>query len=658
VQPPPELGRFQVVRELGRGGMGVVYEVRDPALGGRALALKLLQATSDANALLRFAREAEVLARVRHVGVVRVHALERTPRGEPYLLTDLVPGRDLAAHVKAMGRPTPAAAAALVRDVADAMAAVHAAGVVHRDLKPANVLIRPDGAPVVIDFGLARAEEASRLTATGTVMGTVAFMPPEQAEGKVVDARADVYGLGAILYWLLTERAPFGGPPVQAMFALLHKEPPWPLELEPTVPRGLDALCRRAMAKDPADRPADAAALRDALTRWLAEGEPATRPRRGRAIAGALVALAGCVALGLAVRSASVEGPLVPAPPTTERASSAVAADDSATPATAESLPAPPIVAVDPAWRRTWGGGTWDEEPGSDLLVRFLDDERLVTLPDGQNRVTVHSITPDFPERRPSRFAVDDRGMSIARGATGEVLFVTQSSLWTLGAEQPRWVWSPDAHANEALAFEPATRRAVVSGRDLGLTLLSVAGATAQVVDTLELDGAGLPYGLGFCQGRVVLARRLTSGGSELVVWSPGTPSHVEGLPGVASLAVHADRPLVAVGLKNGGRIVLFDLSGPELVERMVLQLDWSLLPAAGTQIWACAFSRTHLWACTPSGLWRWPLERGAVRPEHDAFHDVPADFGSPTSIDVSPDGALVAVGGRGKVMVRGVDAP
>jgi hypothetical protein len=298
VQRPQTIGPYQVVRELGRGGMGVVYEVRHPEIP-RPLALKLMPSgNAGAADLLRFQREGELLARVRHPNLLRVHQLAGAAEGV-YLVTDLVEGRPLLAS--SGGRPLEARRAAeVVRAVADGLAAAHALGIVHRDLKPDNVILQPDGTPVLIDFGLARASESQRLTATGALVGTPAYMAPEQALGATapVDARTDVYGLGAVLFALLAGRAPFDGATLAALLArVIEEEAEWPPDADPA----LVAIGRVAMARAPADRYPTAVALRDDLDRYLRREAPgalaraAARPRgrRGPAlVAAAAVALA------------------------------------------------------------------------------------------------------------------------------------------------------------------------------------------------------------------------------------------------------------------------------------------------------------------------------------------------------------------------------
>ncbi len=299
---PQAIGPYRIVRELGRGGMGVVYEAEDPALGRRVALKQVLMAGADLEALQRFRREAEALAKVRHAGVVTVHACGESSQG-PYLVTELVPGEPLD-RLLARGPLDPRSAAALVAELADAVAALHAAGLLHRDLKPSNVIVRPSGSPVLLDFGLVRELAAETLTQSGTVLGTPGYMAPEQAKGvspRELDGRVDVYGLGAVLFACLTGRSPHQGrTPMATLLAVLEREPEWPA----AAPPDLLAIAKRALAKDPARRFPDAASLRGELERFLT-GRPARRGA-GRAAGwrGAIAGLAGVAALLAAILGA------------------------------------------------------------------------------------------------------------------------------------------------------------------------------------------------------------------------------------------------------------------------------------------------------------------------------------------------------------------
>ncbi len=382
-----QLGPYRVVREVGRGGMGVVYEVHHPDHPDRALALKLMLGEPDGVALARFDREAQLLARVRHRGVLTVHSAGRLSEG-PYLVTDLVAGSSLSGLARA-GAVAPRRAAELVRDLADAVAAMHAGGVLHRDLKPDNVLLREeDGSPVLLDFGIARDLAAQGLTATGTVIGTPAYMAPEQAEGgspAALDARVDVYGLGTLLFFLLADRAPHAAASqLLSIKKVLTEDPAWPSRDRGDVPPELEAILRRAMARERGDRHPTAAALRDDLGRWLTGQRPAApaRPaRRGALAAGAgLVVAVLLVGAALARRdgAAAAPAPIAPAPIATAEATAPAAEATAPTPARG-------------SWRARLEAHSpppWSEGPH--LVIRtagkgptnaaFLDDDHVVTV--------------------------------------------------------------------------------------------------------------------------------------------------------------------------------------------------------------------------------------------------------------------------------------
>jgi hypothetical protein len=303
--------------------MGVVHEARGPA--GQTVALKLLL-ERDEVALKRFEREARSLAALSHPNIVRVHQYGQAPEG-PYLVTELVPGEGLD-RVCARGALPPERAAEIVRQLADAVARAHAAGVLHRDLKPQNVILRPDGTPVLLDFGLARTESAERLTQTGALVGTPAYMAPEQAGdgAHAIDERADVYGLGALLFHLLHARPPFSGDgPVQLVKRVIMDEPDWP---SPAVaPPALGAVCRMAMSKDRQARYAGAAALRDDLARFL-RGEPTRAQPSQRSKLSMILGGVGALALAGGALALAVHRPEVPpveAPPTDVATSSSAA---------------------------------------------------------------------------------------------------------------------------------------------------------------------------------------------------------------------------------------------------------------------------------------------------------------------------------------------
>jgi S1-C subfamily serine protease/tRNA A-37 threonylcarbamoyl transferase component Bud32 len=289
--------------------MGVVYKARQTKLD-RLVALKMILAGGHAGQadLTRFITEAEAVARLQHANVVLIYEVGEHG-GLPYFSLEFCPGGSL--DRKFAGTPLPPReAAALAETLARAMQAAHAKGVIHRDLKPANVLLAEDGTPKITDFGLAKKLDASaRHTASGAIMGSPSYMAPEQASARKneVGPATDVWGLGAILYELLTGRPPFHADTfVDAIFRVLHDDVVPPSRLRPkVVPPGLESICLRCLEKDPARRYQTAEELAEDLGRWL-RGEPVVahkgslsytcqaflrRHRRGVGAAAVLVAL-------------------------------------------------------------------------------------------------------------------------------------------------------------------------------------------------------------------------------------------------------------------------------------------------------------------------------------------------------------------------------
>jgi predicted Ser/Thr protein kinase len=266
---PAAFGRYQILRKLGHGGMGAVYLAHDTQLD-RHVALKVAHHASEGSDLLqRFLREARLAATLSHPNLCPVFDSGEV-NGRHFLTMAYVEGVTLAEATKA-GSVPPGEAAKLVCKVALALQDAHAKGIIHRDLKPSNIMIDKRGEPVVMDFGLARSSADAVATVSGQMLGTPAYMPPEQVMGDI-DAMGpccDVYSLGVILYELLTGRVPFRGDVGSIMLAVLNQPPDPPSQVRTGVDPALDAVCLKALAKNPTDRFATMAAFAAALTDHL-----------------------------------------------------------------------------------------------------------------------------------------------------------------------------------------------------------------------------------------------------------------------------------------------------------------------------------------------------------------------------------------------------
>jgi Tol biopolymer transport system component len=310
------LGHYRIVREIGAGGMGIVYQAEDITLT-RQVALKILppELAADPDRRSRFAREARAVAALNHPNIVTVHSVEEAG-GVHFITMELVKGVTLADALPHQGLGI-GRFFEIAIPLSDAVATAHQHGITHRDLKPANVMIADDGRVKVLDFGLAKSMETDRAgnlstltaTAVGQTVGTPAYMSPEQAQGAPVDARSDIFSLGIVLYEMLTGRRPFDGSNPASIISAILRDTPSPItEQRPAVPRAVSRLVDRCLAKNPVDRFQSALDLRHRLEEVQQEvdsGEafpaaPAARQRRAKPGAAALAGVTALVAAAVA----------------------------------------------------------------------------------------------------------------------------------------------------------------------------------------------------------------------------------------------------------------------------------------------------------------------------------------------------------------------
>ncbi len=318
-QAPDELGRlggYRILKRLGAGGMGVVFLAEDVALR-RLVALKVMRPTlaNHASARKRFLREARAVAAVEHENIVAVHQVGEE-RGVPYLAMPLLRGASLEERLRSGGALPLAEVLRLGKQIALGLSAAHKCGLVHRDVKPGNIWVEPDdsGRAKLLDFGLARELVPSRaatddepLTEVGTIIGTPAYLAPEQARGLSVDGRADLFSLGCVLYRMCTGRQPFvGDDPVALIVAIATETPPSPASVDPSIPQALSELIMQLLAKDPKKRPFTATDVARRLANL--EGARLAPPRHDRriwwtvAVAALLLAVIGTIVAEIVIR--------------------------------------------------------------------------------------------------------------------------------------------------------------------------------------------------------------------------------------------------------------------------------------------------------------------------------------------------------------------
>jgi serine/threonine-protein kinase len=309
-----KIGRYEILEELGRGAMGTVYRAKDPAMD-RVVAIKTiisvaLNSGQESEFRERFYREARAAGGLAHPGIVPVFDMGEH-EGVPFLVMEFISGRTLADTIKKGERLSPERACEIGQRIAEALGYAHQRGVIHRDIKPANILLTSKEAygierPKITDFGVAKLAEA-RTTMTGQLLGTPAFMPPEQFTGGPIDGRADIFALGVVLYWMATGEQPFPGDSLTAVsYKVVHTEPVPPRKLNPWIPARLEAVIMKCLAKSPDDRYQTGEELAQDLAKIREQGKvmPAKEPAAEAAFAAAAGADPGATMSATAMASA------------------------------------------------------------------------------------------------------------------------------------------------------------------------------------------------------------------------------------------------------------------------------------------------------------------------------------------------------------------
>lgn len=349
LQSGDRVGDYEVVREIGRGGFGRVYEVVHGALGKRAAA-KVLNAERAARpeVIQRFLQEARAGAKLEHPGIVEVFAYGRLDDGRPYFVMELLDGRSLAELLDERGRLELAEAVPILRDVAAALDAAHAHGIAHRDLKPANVFLEDTGRTRLLDFGVAKLLNGSGADATddSAIIGTPHYMSPEQSRGRPIDTRADLYALGVLCFRMLTGKHPFEGEDAVGVLVQHAAHPaPKPSAVLPSLSTEVDRTVLAMLEKDPAKRPTSAKSAIEALV-----APPRSGHGRGRWLAVGLVL--GAIGLSLMLRSRPDATSASPTPPPSAPPEVPAAGPETKAPAASPPPSSAPTASSKPAPRR------------------------------------------------------------------------------------------------------------------------------------------------------------------------------------------------------------------------------------------------------------------------------------------------------------------
>jgi WD40 repeat protein len=641
--PLCSFGDYELLEEIGHGGMGVVYKAQQISLK-RVVALKMILAGKYASdeELARFRTEAEVLARLQHPSVLQIYEIGQRD-GWPYLCLEFAGGGSLSERLSA-GPWAPRQAAELVKTLARAMHAVHQHGVIHRDLKPANVLLTHDGAPKITDFGLAKLlQVGSDFTRSGVIVGTPSYMAPEQTSGRpaAVTTVTDVYGLGAILYAVLTGRPPFqGNSPLETLSQVKDRKPAQPIASGLGLDLDLQTICLKCLEKEPARRYGSAEALADDLDRWLAGKPILARPiaswehgwrwcRRNPA-----PALLGAIALllliitvaSLAVSERRTRGALRWAEANYQTAQKQRIVAEERELAARRYLYAAHMHLAQQAWeeRHVARGLELLEshrpEPGEEDL-RSFDWYYLWRLYHGGNVWTVKAPAPV------NRLAFSpDESILVGALADGHL------RLWELSTGRELAASTPQAANMTSVALSPDGKTVASVSEDGALRLSDVPSGRERMRLT---GGRSLPRALAFSQGGLLLAAASSHGTVQLFdAFSGQVRAILQGHQGaITCLAFARDGHIMASG-GEVNRVRVWDLA--DSTEQIAL---------AGHKgvIMSLDFSPDAALLASASDDWTVKLWDLGARRQRVSFEK---HRGGVTAVAFAPDGTTLASGG------------
>jgi len=500
------LAHYEILAMLGEGGMGQVYRARDTKLQ-RDVALKVLppDMATDADRRQRFEREARAVAALNHPNIVTIHSVDEAD-GRLFLTMEMVSGQPLSEIIGRDGLPLERLLKIAV-PLADAVSAAHARGITHRDLKPANVMVTSEGQVKVLDFGLAKlldvgsasdrmaTEAPDVITGQGRILGTIAYMSPEQAEGKVVDGRSDIFSLGVMLYEMATGDRPFKGETsLSTLTAIMRDTPKSVTEINPTIPKELGRVIRRALSKDPDRRQQTGKDLRnelDEIRQELESGELSSSTSQAAVHAATSsqrripwLAVAGGLALITAVGAGVVWSRRGPASAPSTSSGAAVSATVTSL-TSEEGVENFPSLSPDGKWVVY----TADEQGTgrTDILLRAVGGQTVINLTKDS---AVNDSQPVFsPDGERIAFRSDrDGGGLFVMGRTGE-------SVRRLATDGFNPSWSPDGasivYATQPTGMNPGSRGA----RSVLWIASTTSGERRQLTTTDAVQPAWAPHG-------------------------------------------------------------------------------------------------------------------------------------------------------------------